>query len=86
VSAWRWTWSARRTMLDSAMTDDEQIEIYRRMTPAQRWEVWRDLCEVTMSLWEANLDEAEMERRWEIWRREHDLSDRNMLRAFRDCA
>ena len=68
------------------MTDDDQLEQYRNMTPAERWEVWRDLCEATLSLWEANLDALEIERRWGIWRREHDLSDENMLRGFRESA
>ena len=65
------------------MTDDEQLEQYRRMTPAERWQLWAELSELAMALWEENLDEAEIERRWAIWRREHDRSDRNMLRAFR---
>lgn len=55
------------------------------MTPAERWEVWRELAELGMSLWEGNLDEAEIERRWRVWKQEHDLSDANMLRAFRSA-
>jgi len=33
----------------------------------------------------ANLDAAEIERRWRVWRAEHDQSDRNMLAAFRNA-
>ena len=55
------------------------------MTPAERWEVWRELAELGMSLWDQNLTAAEIDRRWRLWRREHDLSDANMLRAFRSA-
>jgi hypothetical protein len=65
--------------------DAEQVERFRRMTPAERWEIWRDLTGFGMALWEANLTPEEIERRWSVWRREHDLSDANMLRAFRDA-
>jgi hypothetical protein len=65
--------------------DDRQLEAYRRMTHAERFELWFELAKLGMQLWEANLDEAEMARRWELWRREHDLSDANMLRAFRNA-
>lgn len=67
------------------MHDAEQIRRYRSMTPAERWEVWRELTALGIALWEANLDEREMERRWSVWRREHGLSDANMLRAFRSA-
>lgn len=67
------------------MHDREQLERYRDMTHAERWELWLELCRFGMELWESNLDAAEIERRWAIWRREHDLSDRNMLEAFRNC-
>jgi hypothetical protein len=68
------------------MMSDEQLEEFRRMTPAERWEVWFELADLGMSLWEANLDENEIARRWSIWRREHDRSDENMLRAFREAS
>lgn len=55
------------------------------MTPAERWELWLELSDMGMSLWEVNLDTAEIERRWKIWREEHELSDANMLRAFREA-
>lgn len=55
------------------------------MTPAERWEIWRELTDLAWATWEANLDAAEIERRMAIWRREHDLSDRNMLEAFRNA-
>lgn len=67
------------------MTDAEQLERYRRMPPAERWELWRELSEFGMSVWESNLTVEEMARRWRIWREEHDASDRNMLRAFREA-
>jgi len=65
--------------------NDAQLEAFRRMTPAERFELWHELARLGMDLWEANLDAAEIERRWSIWRREHDLSDQNMLRAFREA-
>lgn len=67
------------------MTDERQLEQYRKMTPAERWEMWNELNEFTMELWERNLDAAEIERRWAVWRQEHDASDRNMLKGFREA-
>jgi hypothetical protein len=63
--------------------DRQQIEQFRRMAPAERWEIWAELSELGMAIWEANLDEAEIEARWAAWCREHDRSDRRMLRVFR---
>ncbi len=71
-------------MLD-AMHDQEQLRRFRLMTPDEKWQIWRELTNLAMGLWEANLDDAEIERRMAIWRREHDLSDANMLRGFRNC-
>ena len=66
------------------MTDREQLEQYRRMTPAERWEMWAELAALRMTIWDANLDSAQIEARWAVWRREHDRSDANMLRVFRE--
>ena len=66
------------------MTDREQLEQYRRMTPAERWEMWAELSDLGMAIWEANLDAAQIEARWAVWRRDHDRSDANMLRVFRE--
>lgn len=66
--------------------DEEQLEQYRRMSPSERWELWAELADLGMAIWEANLDEDEIARRWEIWRQEHDRSDQNMLRAFREAS
>ena len=57
------------------MHDAEQIE---------RWQIWRELTDAVWRLWEDNLESEEIERRMAIWRREHDLSDANMLRAMRE--
>jgi hypothetical protein len=65
--------------------NDRQIEDFRRMTPAERWQMWLELTRLADRLWEANLTPEEVQRRWEIWRREHDLSDRNMLVGFRNA-
>lgn len=67
------------------MQDERQIEAYRRMSPAERWEIWFELSELGMALWEANLSREEIDRRWEIWRREHAAANENMLRAFREA-
>jgi hypothetical protein len=68
------------------MTDSRQIEQFRRMTPAERWEVWAELAQLGMAIWESNLTEEQISERWKVWRREHDLSDQNMLRAFREAS
>jgi hypothetical protein len=65
--------------------DAEQIRRFPGMTPAERWEIWRELTDLGWAIWEANLDASEIERRLAAWRREHDLSDDNMLRAFRSA-
>ncbi|MBI4613625.1 MAG: hypothetical protein HY720_08455 [Planctomycetes bacterium] len=65
------------------MTDDEQLDRYRRMTPSQRWEIWLELTRFADALWDANLSQEEQARRWGIWRAEHSASDRNMLEGFR---
>ena len=67
------------------MTDSEQIDQFRRMTPAERWEVWAELARLGMAIWESNLTEEEITARWAVWRREHDRSDQKMLRAFREA-
>ncbi|MCI0651531.1 MAG: hypothetical protein L0Z55_06585 [Planctomycetes bacterium] len=67
------------------MLDKAQIEQFRRMTPAERWAVWLELSELGMAIWEANLTADEIEARWKVWREEHDRSDANMLRAFREA-
>jgi hypothetical protein len=53
------------------------------MTPAERWDMWFELSRLGMDLWEANLSPAEIDRRWEIWRREHELSNENLLRGLK---
>ena len=74
---------ARVTASMSGM-NERQIEYeFRRMTPAERWRVWLELTRLADRLWEDNLSPEEIRRRWEIWRRQHDLSDRRMLAAFR---
>lgn len=55
------------------------------MNPAERWEIWIELTRLADRLWEDNLPPEEIRRRWQIWRREHDLSDRNMLEGFRNA-
>jgi hypothetical protein len=67
------------------MTDAQQLEQYRRMTPAERWEVWAELARLGMAIWEENLSEQEIAARREVWRREHDRSDESMLRGFREA-
>jgi hypothetical protein len=67
------------------MTDSEQIDQFRRMTPAERWEVWAELSRLGMAIWESNLSEEEIAKRWDVWRQEHDRSDQQMLRAFREA-
>ncbi len=39
-----------------------------------------------MAIWESNLTEEQIAERWKVWRREHDRSDQNMLRAFREAS
>lgn len=67
------------------MQDERQIEAYRRMTLAERWDIWFELAELGWSLWEANLTREEIDRRWEIWRREHPASNENLLRGLREA-
>jgi hypothetical protein len=67
------------------MQDTRQIEAIRSMTPSERWEMWIELSRLGMELWESNLTPEEIDRRWAIWRREHDASNDNMLRGFREA-
>lgn len=68
------------------MIDERQFEMFRRMSAAERWEVWAELSGLGMAVWESNLNEEEIARRWAAWRREHDRSDKNMLRRFREAS
>jgi hypothetical protein len=68
------------------MIDQKQIDQFRRMTPAERWAMSVELSELGMAIWEQNLSREDIERRWAIWRRDHDLSDAKMLRGFREAA
>jgi hypothetical protein len=66
------------------MQSQQQIEQFRRMTPAQRLAIWSQLADQGMEIWQSILSAEEIERRWAIWRRDHDLSDEAMLRGFRE--
>jgi hypothetical protein len=63
--------------------NSRQLDEIRKMTPAERWDMWFELSRLGMDLWEANLSPAEIDRRWEIWRREHELSNENLLRGLK---
>ncbi len=65
------------------MLDARQLETIRKMSPAERWDMGFELARLGMDLWEANLTREEIDRRWEIWRREHELSNQNLLRGLR---
>ncbi|MFY9345331.1 MAG: hypothetical protein WAT39_22765 [Planctomycetota bacterium] len=69
----------------SAMQSQRSLDDIRRMTPAQRWQMWFELASFGMDLWEANLDRAEIDRRWEVWRREHELSNANLRRGLQEA-
>lgn len=64
----------------------EQLEQFRRMTPAERWAIWRELCDLGVTVWERSLSPEEIDRRWAVWRRQHDLSDAEMLRCLRSAS
>jgi len=65
--------------------NERQLEDYWRMTPAERWRIWLELMRLADRLWGDNLSPEEIRRRWAVRRREHDLSDRNMLAGFRNA-
>ncbi len=67
------------------MQSQRSLYDIRRMTPAQRWQMWFELASFGMDLWEANLDRAEIDRRWEVWRREHELSNANLRRGLQEA-
>ncbi|MGB3967802.1 MAG: hypothetical protein WBO45_13805 [Planctomycetota bacterium] len=67
------------------MQSQRSLDDIRRMTPAQRWQMWFELASFGMDLWEANLDRAEIDRRWEVWRREHELSNANLRRGLQEA-
>ena len=67
------------------MLDQRNLDEIRRMTPAERWAMWFELASLGMDLWEANLSREEIDRRWEIWRREHELSNENLLRGLKEA-
>lgn len=65
------------------MLSAQQIDAYRRMTVAERWKVVEEL---SSSAWEALLElpHAERERRLEVAREEHRLSNDAMLRRMKE--
>ena len=63
------------------MQDSQQIEIWRRMAPAERWKFTAELLEDAWRVLSA-LDPAERERRLEIARRNHRLSNEAIVRAL----
>jgi hypothetical protein len=69
-------------MLTHRMQSERSIDEIRKMTPAERFEMWFELSALGMEIWEANLTREEIDRRWEIWRREHELSNQNLLRGL----
>jgi hypothetical protein len=69
-------------MLTHRMQSERSIDEIRKMTPAERFEMWFELSVLGMEIWEANLTREEIDRRWEIWRREHELSNQNLLRGL----
>lgn len=64
------------------MLSEEQLEAYRRMTPAQKWEETMMLLDFG---WEIlmSLPAEERERRIEIMRREHQESNDAIVRALK---
>jgi hypothetical protein len=62
---------------------DRQIQDFRRMTPGERLALSRELARLGDKLWESNLDRVEVERRWELWRAEHEFSNAALLEGLR---
>jgi len=67
------------------MLDQRNLEAIRKMSTAERWQMWFELSCLGMDLWEANLSREEIDRRREIWRREHELSNENLLRGLKEA-
>ena len=65
------------------MLSERQIEAYRRMSVEERWKIVEEL---SASAWEALLELPweERERRLEIAREEHRLSNDAMLRRMKE--
>jgi len=68
------------------MLSKSRIEAYRRMSPEERW---REVEELMTLAWRSltELSDSEYERRLQVIREQHELSDRIMLdrlRAQRD--
>ena len=68
------------------MLHRRQLEDFKKMTPDERLEVSKGLARLCLAFWESNLEPAEIERRWRIWREQHDASDAAMLQGFRDAS
>jgi hypothetical protein len=60
----------------------EQIEAYRRMTPQERWKITADLMELAWRTLLA-LTPEDRERRLELARRQHDLSNEAIVAALK---
>lgn len=64
------------------MQSQQQIEQFRRMTPAQRLAIWAELTSFSFEIWLSGRSEEEITKRWQAWRTIHDASDESMLRAL----
>ena len=64
------------------MLSTSQIEAFRRMTPEERWRITAELMEFSWR-YLLTLDPAERERRLEIARRHHRLSNEAIAAALK---
>lgn len=64
------------------MLSEEKLELYRKMTPAQKWAEWMDIME--SGWWMLScLPEKELDRRLEIMRREHEAVNDRVAKDLR---
>ena len=61
----------------------DDIESIRRMTPDEKFQQWRALVRFSWKFFDLP-DEETGRRKWQVWLREHDRSNANLLRALRE--
>ena len=63
------------------MLSAEQLEIYRRMTPAERWKITFEMIDENVPYLLRGSDEL-IDRRFAVIKRENDLRNAALLAAF----
>jgi len=68
---------------EDAVLSAEGLDSIRRMTPDEKIRTWMALVRFSRPFWSLPTPEVG-DRKWALWKREHDAGNENLLRALRE--